>query len=192
MLPGQGGDEVLLPIDCKFPIEDYERLQAGRRARRRRSRSRPPRRALELRFRNAASDISEKYIHPPYTTDFAVMFLPTEGLFAEALRRPGLADELQRKFRVMIAGPTDAQRRSSTAFRMGFRTLAIQQQSSEVWRVLGAVKTEFGKFGPMLVKVKKKLQEASNTIEDVEQRKPRDGQKAPRRRKPPERRDRQP
>ena len=113
-------------------------------------------RALELRFRKAAKDISDKYIHPPYTTDFAIMFLPTEGLYAEALRRPGFADDLQRNFRVTIAGPTNLAAILNT-FRMGFRTLAIQQQSSEVWRILGAVKTEFGKFGPMLVKVKKKL-----------------------------------
>ena len=177
VLPGQGGDEVLVPIDCKFPVEDYERLQAAA------ERSdvievEAASRALELRFRKAAKDISDKYIHPPHTTDFAIMFLPTEGLYAEALRRPGFADDLQRNFRVTIAGPTNLAAILNT-FRMGFRTLAIQQQSSEVWRTLGAVKTEFGKFGPMLVKVKKKLQEASNTIEDVEQREPRHGQKTP-------------
>lgn len=170
VLPGQGADEhVLLPIDCKFPVEDYDRLQQAAE-RGDTAEVEAASRALELRFRKAAKDISDKYIHPPYTTDFAIMFLPTEGLYAEALRRPGFVDDLQRTFRVTLAGPTNLAAILNT-FRMGFRTLAIQQQSSEVWRVLGAVKTEFGKFGPMLVKVKKKLQEATNTIEDVETRK---------------------
>lgn len=167
IMPGDD-EQVLLPIDSKFPIEDYERLQQAADA------GDPVQveaaaRALEVALRNAARTISEKYIHPPHTTDFAFMFLPTEGLYAEALRRPGLAEELQRKYRVTIAGPTTLSAMLN-GLRMGFRTLAIQKQSSEVWRVLGAVKTEFGKFGPMLVKVKKKLQEASNTIDDVERR----------------------
>lgn len=167
VMPGRD-EEVLLPIDCKFPIEDYERLQqaaeAGDVAQ-----VEIASRALELRLRTAARDISQKYVHPPHTTDFAIMFLPTEGLFAEALRRAGLADELQRTHRVMIAGPTTLAA-VLNSLRLGFRTLAIQEQSSEVWRVLGAVKTEFGKFGPMLAKVKKKLTEASNTIDDAERR----------------------
>nr|WP_181701682.1 DNA recombination protein RmuC [Chthonobacter albigriseus] len=165
-LPGSGdGMEVLLPIDAKFPVEDFERLQAA-------SEIGDPAgveaasRGLEARIRQQARDISTKYVHPPRTTDFAILFLPTEGLFAEVIRRAGLVDELQRQHRIVIAGPTTLTALLSS-LQMGFRTLAIQERSSEVWQVLGAVKTEFGKFGPVLEKVKKKLQEATNTIDQA-------------------------
>lgn len=170
-LPGKGpyDSEVLLPIDSKFPVEDYERLRiaaergdaeavevAGK--------------ALEVRVRTFAKDISEKYINAPVTTDFAVMFLPTEGLYAEILRRPGLAESMQNDNRVVVAGPSTLGALLN-AIQMGFRTMAIEQRSSEVWQVLGAVKTEFGKYGDVLDKVQKKLQEASKTIDDVAVRK---------------------
>ena len=163
-LPGRdGAEEVLLPVDAKFPIEDWERLQqaadAGDRAAVEASG-----RALERAVRTAAATIAEKYLNPPRTTDFALMFLPTEGLYAEVVRRPGLADALQRDHRVVPAGPTTLTALLNS-LQMGFRTLAIEQRSSEVWQVLAAVKTEFGRFGPVLEKVQKKLQEASNTID---------------------------
>lgn len=169
-LPGQGeGDEpVWLPIDAKFPQEDYQRLleasdradadgvaEAGK--------------ALEVRIRGQARDIRDKYIAPPHTTDFAILFLPSEGLYAEALRRPGLAEGVQHDFRVVVAGPTTLAALLNS-LQMGFRTLAIQERSSEVWKVLGAVKTEFGRFGETLAMVKKKIDEASNHIEKTEVR----------------------
>jgi len=123
-------------------------------------------RGIEARVRSAAKDISTKYVAPPHSTDFAVMFLPTEGLFAEVIRRPGLVDALQRDFRVMVAGPTTLVS-LLTSLRMGFRTLAIQQRSSEVWKVLSAVKTEFEKFGGILDKVHKKLDEAQKVVEEA-------------------------
>ena len=122
--------------------------------------------AVEMRIRSSAKEICEKYVHPPHSTDFAVLFLPTEGLFAEIVRRPGLVDALQRECRVVITGPTTLMALLNS-LRMGFRTLAIQQRSSEVWQVLAAVKTEFEKFGEVLDKVQQKLQEASNTIDKV-------------------------
>jgi DNA recombination protein RmuC len=165
-LPGRDeGAEVLLPIDAKFPVEDYERLQAAAEAADQQALAEAGR-ALEQRIRQCARDISTKYVNPPHTTDFAILFLPTEGLYAEVTRRPGLADAIQREHRVTIAGPSTLTALLN-ALQMGFRTLAIQQRSSEVWQVLGAVKTEFGKFGPVLEKVKKKLQEASNTIDQA-------------------------
>ena len=165
-LPGRDpGAEVLLPIDAKFPVEDYERLQAAAEAADQAGVAEAGR-ALEARIRQCARDIAAKYVNPPFTTDFAILFLPTEGLYAEVIRRPGLCDELQRAHRVTVAGPTTLTALLNS-LQMGFRTLAIQQRSSEVWQVLGAVKTEFGKFGPVLEKVKKKLQEATNTIEDA-------------------------
>lgn len=166
-LPGRGeGDgEVWLPIDAKFPREDYERLvEAAERA--------DPEaveasaRALEARIKQSAKDIAGKYVHPPRTTDFAILFLPTEGLYAEVLRRPGLMDALQRDYRVNLCGPTTLGALLNS-LQMGFRTLAIQQRSSEVWEILGAVKSEFGKYGEVLDKVQKKLVEASNSIEDI-------------------------
>jgi DNA recombination protein RmuC len=169
-LPGHDdGSEVLLPLDAKFPIEDYERLQAASDAGDA-ALVEQAAKALEARVRGCARDICEKYMNPPTTTDFAILFLPTEGLYAEVIRRPGLCDELQRECRVTVAGPTTLTAILSS-FQMGFRTLAIQKRSSEVWQVLGGVKAEFGKFGPVLEKVKKKLQEATNHIDAVDVRK---------------------
>jgi DNA recombination protein RmuC len=119
--------------------------------------------SLEARIRLEAKTIRQKYISPPATTDFAILFLPTEGLYAEVIRRPGLLDDLQRDFRVVLAGPTTLIAVLSS-LQMGFRTLAIEKRSSEVWQLLGAVKTEFGKFGDMLAKTKKQLETAANTI----------------------------
>lgn len=165
-MPGNKGvkDEILwLPIDAKFPLEDYQRLldaqdsvnavlveEAAK--------------ALEIRIKAEAKDICEKYLDPPNTTDFAILFLPLEGLYAEILRRPGLSDRIQREFRVVLAGPTTLAA-ILNSLQMGFRTLAIEKRSSEVWSLLGKVKTEFGSFGDILEKTKKKLQEASNTID---------------------------
>jgi DNA recombination protein RmuC len=169
-LPGRGEGEqpVWLAIDAKFPHEDYQRLvdaseradadgvaEAGK--------------ALEMRIRGQAKSISEKYISPPHTTDFALLFLPSEGLYAEILRRPGVADALQRDFRVVIAGPTTLAALLNS-LQMGFRTLVIQQRSSEVWNVLAKVKSEFGKFGEVLANVKSKLDQASKQIEQTEVR----------------------
>jgi DNA recombination protein RmuC len=165
-LPGQeDGREVWLPIDAKFPVEDYQRLQDAYEAADNAAVAEIGRK-LETGIRNCAKDIRTKYIHPPHTTDFAIMFLPTEGLYAEVIRRPGLCDDIQREWRVTVAGPTTLTALLNS-LQMGFRTLAIQKRSSEVWEVLGAVKTEFGKFGPVLDKVKKKLEEASNTIDQA-------------------------
>ncbi|SEH28907.1 DNA recombination protein RmuC [Magnetospirillum fulvum] len=170
-LPGKGDDEpeVLLPIDSKFPNEDYERLQLAV------ERADPEAveqaaRALETRVKQCAREIRDKYINPPVTTDFAILFLPTEGLYAEVLRRPGLIDLIQRDYKVVAAGPTTLGA-ILNAVQMGFRTMAIEKRSSEVWEILGAVKTEFGKYGEVLDKVQKKLQEASKTIDDVAVRK---------------------
>ncbi|WP_028008423.1 DNA recombination protein RmuC [Solimonas flava] len=166
-LPGRGEDEtpVWLPIDAKFPREDYERLlDAQERADVEAARLAGAQ--LERAVRLQAKSISDKYIGPPQTTDFAVMFLPTEGLYAEVIRRPGIVDALQREHRVVVAGPTTLTALLNS-LQMGFRTLAIEQRSSEVWRVLGAVKTEFAKFGDVLDKVQKKLDEASKQIEQT-------------------------
>ena len=167
--PGSTGDApVWLPIDAKFPREDYERLlDAQERADADAARASGD--ALERRVRQEAARIREKYVAVPHTTEFAILFLPTEGLYAEALRRPGLVDALQRDQRIAVAGPTTLLA-LMTSFQMGFRTLAIQERSSEVWRTLGAVKTEFGKFGAVLDGVQKKLQEASNKIEETGKR----------------------
>nr|WP_321902876.1 DNA recombination protein RmuC [Paraburkholderia tropica] len=174
-LPGKGikagapdSAPVWLPVDAKFPREDYERLidaqeradlagieEAGR--------------ALETRVRAEARTIAEKYVAPPHTTDFALLFLPTEGLYAEILRRPGLTDVLQRDFRVTVAGPTTLTALLNS-LQMGFRTLAIEQRSSEVWQVLGAVKTEFGKFGDVLARTKTQLETVTRSIEAAEVR----------------------
>lgn len=165
-LPGQNGErQVWLPIDAKFPREDYERL-VDAQARADADAVQAAGQALERRIRDEAKKIREKYIEPPHTTDFALLFLPTEGLYAEALRRPGLFDGLQRDQRVTLVGPTTLLA-VLNALQMGFRTLAIEKRSSEVWQTLGAVKTEFGKFGVVLDAVKKKLQEASNKIDET-------------------------
>ncbi|MEY4751494.1 MAG: hypothetical protein RIQ60_3708 [Pseudomonadota bacterium] len=168
-LGGAGGEApVWLPIDAKFPREDYERLlDAQDRADKEAADAAA--KALEQRIRDEARSIATKYLAPPHTTDFALLFLPTEGLYAELLRRPGLSDELQRRHRVILAGPTTLLALLNS-LQMGFRTLALEKRSSEVWQVLGAVKTEFGKFGDVLEKTKKKLQEASNSIESAEVR----------------------
>ncbi|TXH05991.1 MAG: DNA recombination protein RmuC [Nevskiaceae bacterium] len=166
-LPGRGADEapVWLPIDAKFPSEDYERLlDAQERADG--DAIRLAGAQLERAVRLQARSIGEKYIAPPHTTDFAVLFLPTEGLYAEVIRRPGIVESLQRDHRVVLAGPTTLTALLNS-LQMGFRTLAIEKRSSEVWQVLGAVKTEFGKFGDVLDKVKKKLDEASGQIEQT-------------------------
>nr|WP_246257247.1 DNA recombination protein RmuC [Pararobbsia alpina] len=159
---------VWLPIDAKFPREDYERLILAQ------ERADPTAveeaaRALDARIRQEARTIAEKYVSPPHTTDFGLLYLPTEGLYAEVLRRPGLTDSLQRDFRITIAGPTTLTALLNS-LQMGFRTLAIEKRSSEVWQVLGAVKTEFGKFGDVLAKTKAQLQTVTRTIEAAEVR----------------------
>jgi DNA recombination protein RmuC len=169
-LPGkeEGGVPVWMPIDAKFPKEQYERLLeaadsadaegvalAGRE--------------LERAVRVEAKTIAEKYVSPPHTTDFAILFLPTEGLYAEVMRRPGLADELQRVNRISIAGPSTLTALLNS-LQMGFRTLALEKRSSEVWQVLGAVKTEFSKFGDVLATTKLTLERAAKNIESAETR----------------------
>jgi DNA recombination protein RmuC len=169
-LPGQrqDGATLWLPIDCKFPRDDYERLlEAQDRADR--DAVEAAGRAIETRLRAEARTIREKYVAPPHTTDFAIMFVPTEGLYAEALRRPGLVESIQREHKVMLAGPTTLLA-TLNSLQMGFRTLALERRSAEVWEVLGAVKTEFHKFGDVLAKTKKKLDEASNTIDAAQRR----------------------
>lgn len=167
-LPGRTGDDqpVWLPIDAKFPREDYERLlEAEDRADA--VAAEAAAKQLEIRIRDEAKKIHEKYIAPPYTTDFGLLFLPIEGLYAEVLRRPGLTDRLQREYRVTVAGPTTLAALLNS-LQMGFRTLVIEKRSSEVWQVLGAVKTEFGKFGELLAKTKKQLDTVSSTLGDAE------------------------
>jgi DNA recombination protein RmuC len=167
-LPGHDGAPVWLPIDAKFPQEDYQRLleaqeqanavlvdEAGR--------------LLEQRIRTEAKTIREKYVDPPGTTDFAIMFLPTEGLYAEVTRRTGLMESLQRDYRVVVAGPINLAA-ILNSLQMGFRTLAIEKRSSEVWALLGAVKTGFSRFGEMLDRTKKKLDEASTSIDSAASR----------------------
>lgn len=167
-LPGTGQGPLWLPVDAKFPREDYERLlDAQERADR--PAAEAAGKALEQRLRDEARTIQTKYIASPHTADFGILFVPTEGLYAEALRRPGLVEAMQRDNRVMLAGPTTLLALLSS-LQMGFRTLALQQRSTEVWTVLGAVKTEFGKFGEQLAKIKKKLLEAGNSINEAEVR----------------------
>ena len=154
---------IWLPIDAKFPLEDYQNLidaeekcdlalmdKLGK--------------ALEMRLKSEAREIKDKYLNPPHTTDFGILFIPVDGLYAEILRRPGLFEQLQRDFKVTVTGPTTIAA-FLNSLQMGFRTLAIAKSTNEVWNILGAVKNEFGKFGDMLDKTHKKLQEASNTIE---------------------------
>jgi DNA recombination protein RmuC len=162
--PGSTGEAtVWLPIDAKFPREDYERLlDAQDRADAEAVNTAAV--ALERRLRDEAKKIREKYLSPPHTTDFALLFLPTEGLYAEALRRPGLFDALQREQRVTLVGPTTLLALLNS-LQMGFRTLAIEQRSSEVWQLLGAVKTEFGKFGAVLEKTRAQLDTVRNSID---------------------------
>jgi DNA recombination protein RmuC len=169
-LPGRREDglPLWLPIDAKFPREDHERLLDAQ------ERADAPgveaaAKALEARLKLEARTIRDKYIAAPHTTDFGILFVPTEGLYAEALRRPGLVQRLQDEHRIMLAGPTTLLA-TLNSLQMGFRTLALERRSAEVWQVLGAVKTEFQKFGEMLARTKKKLQEAQNTIGLTEQR----------------------
>ena len=169
-LPGRSdsGEPLWLPIDAKFPNEDYERLlDAQQRADVQGAEAAG--KALEMRIRLEAKSISEKYISPPHTTDFAILFLPTEGLYAEVLRRPGLMETLSREHRITLAGPTTLLAMLNS-LQMGFRTLALEKRSSEVWQVLGAVKTEFGKFGEVLAKVKSQTETVLNTLSSAEQR----------------------
>jgi DNA recombination protein RmuC len=168
--PGRSADgtPVWLPVDAKFPREDYERLLEAQ------DRADPVAadsagRALEARIRQEAKSICEYYLCPPQTTDFAIMFLPIESLYAEVLRRPGLMDKLQRDYRVTIAGPTTLLAMLNS-LNMGFRTLALEQQASEVWKVLGAVKTEFERYGEWVAKIKDQVQKASETLEKAETR----------------------
>ncbi len=163
-LPGDDTAPVWLPIDVKFPKDDYERL-AEAATRGDQDEVERMGRAIEAHVRSSAREIRTKYIQPPHSTDFAVMFLPTEGLFAEVVRRPGLVDALQRECHIMVAGPTTVTT-LLTAVRMGFRSLAIQKRSAEVWKVLGAVKHEFANFGGFIDKVSRKLAEAQKVIDD--------------------------
>ncbi|MHB1588974.1 MAG: DNA recombination protein RmuC, partial [Metallibacterium scheffleri] len=163
-MPGQGtGEHVYLPIDAKFPVEDYQRLLDAQEAADADA-AHAAGRALENRVREEARRIHGKYVSPPHTTDFAVLYLPTEGLYAEVIRRPGLFETLQREHRVTVAGPTTLSALLNS-LQMGFRTLAIAKRSSEVWKILGAVKTEFGKFSAVLETVRKRLEQASAEID---------------------------
>ncbi len=169
-LPGRSdtGEPLWLPIDAKFPNDDYERLlDAQGRADVLGAESAG--KALEARIRLEARSMAEKYLEPPFTTDFAILFLPTEGLYAEVLRRPGLMEGLQREHRVTLAGPTTLLAMLSS-LQMGFRTLALEQRASEVWQVLGAVKTEFGKFGDVLAKVKTQTETVLKTLDTAQTR----------------------
>ena len=169
-LPGRSDDgvSVWLPIDAKFPREDYERLLdaqdradvAGAEA---------AAKAMEVRIRQEAKSIAESYLAPPHTTDFAILFLPVEGLYAEVLRRPGLMDLLQRDYRVTLAGPTTLLA-ILNSLHMGFRTLALEKQASEVWKVLGAVKTEFDRYGEWVAKVREQVQKAADTLDRADTR----------------------
>jgi DNA recombination protein RmuC len=168
-LPGdENGAPVWLPIDAKFPMEHYERL-ASAQEKGDTAAVDAAMKTLETHLKRCAKDICEKYINPPKTTDFALMFLPSEGLYAEAIRRVGLVQNVQRDCRVTFVGPTTLAALLNS-LQMGFRTLAIQKRSSEVWNLLAAVKTEFGKFGEALSAVKEKIDQASRKIEDVDVR----------------------
>lgn len=169
-LPGRGGngEEVLLPIDAKFPLEDYQRLSEAS------EKGDIPlmeeaAKQLENSIKTEAKRISDKYINPPYTTDFAIMFLPVESLYAEVVKRPGLLENLQEQYRINISGPS-TMAAFLNSLSMGFRTLAIEKRSGEIWSLLGAVKGEFTKFGDLLDKTNKKLQEASNVINSASRR----------------------
>ena len=168
--PGRSADgtPVWLPIDAKFPRDDYERLLDAQ------DRADPAAadiasRALESRIRSEAKSICESYVCPPHTTDFAILFLPVESLYAEVLRRPGLMDSLQRDYRVTLAGPTTLLAMLNS-LHMGFRTLALEQQASEVWKVLGAVKTEFERYGIWVEKIREQVRKASDTLDDASKR----------------------
>jgi DNA recombination protein RmuC len=169
-LPGRdsSGAPVWLPVDAKFPVEDYQRLvEASDRGDA--DAVEKASRQLEATLKSFARTVGEKYLAPPATTDFGILFLATEGLYAEAVRRTGLAEFIQREYRIVLAGPSTLAALLNS-LQMGFRTLAIQQRSSEVWELLGAVKTEFAKYADVLAKLKKKLAEAQNTIDQAETR----------------------
>ncbi len=168
--PGRSADgaPVWLPIDAKFPRDDYERLlDAHERADA--VGAEAAAKALETRIRTEAKSIAESYLAPPHTTDFAILFLPIESLYAEVLRRPGLMDSLQRDHRVTLAGPTTLLAMLNS-LHMGFRTLALEQQASEVWKVLGAVKTEFERYGEWVARIKEQVQKASDTLDKADTR----------------------
>ena len=170
-LPGRGEDEkevVWLPVDAKFPVEDYQRLMDAQEKADAEA-AEGAAKQLEARIKQCAGDICSKYLNPPKTTDFGILFLPTEGLFAEVIRRTGLVEFVQRECRVVIAGPTTLWALLNS-LQMGFRTLAIEKRSSEVWNLLSAVKTEWTKYGDVLTKVQKKIHEASDTIEQAQTR----------------------
>jgi DNA recombination protein RmuC len=170
-LPGRGDDDketVWLPVDAKFPVEDYQRLMDAQEKADAES-AEVAAKQLEARIRQCAGDICGKYLNPPKTTDFGILYLPTEGLFAEVIRRTGLVEFVQRECRVVIAGPTTLWALLNS-LQMGFRTLAIQKRSGEVWNLLSAVKTEWTKYGDVLTKVQKKIHEASDTIEQAQTR----------------------
>ena len=168
-LPGKDdGAVVWLPIDAKFPIEDYQRLIDAQ------ERGDPAgveeaSRAIEVRLKNEARSIRDKYVSPPHTTDFALLYLPIEGLYAEALRRPALAETLQRDYRVSLAGPTTLAA-ILNSLQMGFRTLAIEKRSSEVWQILAAAKAEFEKYGTVWEKLGKQLETAKRTVDEAGKR----------------------
>jgi DNA recombination protein RmuC len=166
-LPGRGDSAApcWLPIDCKFPLEDWQRLQDAL------ERADAPaaetaRKGIAGFLRDQAKKIRDKYVEPPFTTDFAILFLPTEGLYAEMMAQPGFADTVQRESRVLVTGPQNLAA-FINSLQLGFRTLAIERRSSEVWKVLGAVKTEFGKFGEILAKTKDKLDQVGKTLDDA-------------------------
>ncbi len=169
-LPGKSedGTPLWLPIDAKFPSDDYERLLDAQ-GRADVLAAEVAGRALEARIKLEAKSIADKYVQPPHTTDFAILFLPTEGLYAEVLRRPGLMESLQREQRITLAGPTTLLAMLN-ALQMGFRTLALEQRSSEVWQVLGAVKTEFGKFGDVLTRIRAQTQTVLTTLDQAQTR----------------------
>lgn len=167
-LPGSNDELVWLPIDAKFPREDYERLLEAE-GQGHEEHAKTHKKALEKRVLSFAKSISEKYVQPPYTTDFAILFLPSEGLYARCLESVTLFERCQRDYRVVLAGPTTILALMNSLY-MGFRSLAIQKQSSEVWKTLGQVKTEFGRFETVLLAVDKKLHEASNKIKEVHSR----------------------
>lgn len=165
-LPGKNNiDTVLLPVDSKFPIEDYSRLVSAEEAGDLEAID-ESRKKLEMQIKKCAKDINEKYLDPPYTTDFGIMFLPTESLYCEVIRNTDLCETLSQKYRVVISGPSTFVALLNS-LQMGFRTLAIEKRSSEVWELLGVVKTEFTKFGDLLEKTNKKLVEISNTMSDA-------------------------
>lgn len=165
-LPGKNNiDTVLLPVDSKFPIEDYSRLVSAEESGDLEAID-ESRKKLEMQIKKCAKDINEKYLDPPYTTDFGIMFLPTESLYCEVIRNTDLCETLSQKYRVVISGPSTFVALLNS-LQMGFRTLAIEKRSSEVWELLGVVKTEFTKFGDLLEKTNKKLVEISNTMSDA-------------------------